>query len=199
MKRKQILASGLFDYISAGFNWWDVFLKISVATVFTRCIKSLNWLDFSEVMLVHRTFDVSKCGVITGIHCHLLNSFVLPGLKKLPRTLMMCLLHRIGHGDPLLEVTGVQLSRSSGSTGSLLPLPSSFSGSFSDSAELDSSSDSSLFPNRSLFGFGERSKEESLLVAQLSNLCTLPHSNNYMPMYYLFMRSTYKGRILNPV
>ena len=38
----------------------------------------------------------------------LLNSFVLLGLKKLFRTLMMCLLHR------LLEVTGVQLSSSSG-------------------------------------------------------------------------------------
>ena len=60
MKRKQLLASGLFDNISVGFNWWDVVLKISVATVFTRCMKSLNLLDFSEVMPVHRTFDVSK-------------------------------------------------------------------------------------------------------------------------------------------
>ena len=71
---------------------------------------------------------------------------------------MMCLLHRIGDGDRLLEVTGVQLSPSSGSTGSLLLalLPSSFSKSFSDSAELDSSV-SSLFPNKPLSGFGERS------------------------------------------
>ena len=79
---------------------------------------------------------------------------------------MMCLLHPIGDGDlggtlsapRLLEVTGVQLSPSSGSTGSLLlaSLPSSFSESFSDSAELDSSSDSSLFP---LSGLGERSKD----------------------------------------
>ena len=47
-----------------------------------------------------------------------------------------------------LGVTGVQLSPSSGSTGSLLlaSLPSSFSESFSDSAAIDSSSDSSLFP-----------------------------------------------------
>ena len=51
---------------------------------------------------------------------------------------MMCLLHPIGDGDlggtlsapRLLEVTGVQLSPASGSTGSLLlaSLPSSFSG-----------------------------------------------------------------------
>ena len=71
---------------------------------------------------------------------------------------MMCLLHPIGDGDlggtlsapRLLEVTGVQLSPSSGSTGSLLlaSLPSSFSESFSDSAAIDSSSDSSLFPNK---------------------------------------------------
>ena len=79
---------------------------------------------------------------------------------------MMCLLHRIGDGDRLLEVTGVQLSRSSGSTGSLLlaSLPSSFSGSFSDSAELDSSSDSSLFPNQALSGFGERCEERTVVV-----------------------------------
>ena len=44
--------------------------------------------------------------------------------------------------EPFLEVTGVQLSPSPGSTGSLLlaSLPSSFSESFSDSAQLDSSS-----------------------------------------------------------
>ena len=80
---------------------------------------------------------------------------------------MMCLLHRIGDGDRLLEVTGVQLSPSSGSTGSLLlaSLPSSFFGSFSDSAELDSSSVSSLFPNKPLSGFWERSKEQSLVVS----------------------------------
>ena len=82
---------------------------------------------------------------------------------------MMCLLHPIGDGDlggtlsapRLLEVTGVQLSPASGSTGSLLlaSLPSSFSESFSDSAQLDSSSDTSRFPNKPLSGFGERSKE----------------------------------------
>ena len=50
MKRKQLLASGLFDNISVGFNWWDVVLKISVATVFTRCMKSFNLLDKTIVI-----------------------------------------------------------------------------------------------------------------------------------------------------
>ena len=31
---------------------WDVVLKISVATVFTRCMKSFSLLDFAEVSVV---------------------------------------------------------------------------------------------------------------------------------------------------
>ena len=82
MKRKQLLASGLFDNISVGFNWWDVVLKISVATVFTRCMKSLNLLNFPEAVFVHRAFDVSKCGVITGIHCNFVKQLCTPGVEK---------------------------------------------------------------------------------------------------------------------
>ena len=47
----------------------------------------------------------------------------------------------------------------------LASLLASISESSSDSAELDSSSDSSLFPNKTLSGLGERSKEQSLLVS----------------------------------
>ena len=59
--------NGLFDNIFVGFSL-DVVLTMSVAAVFTHCMKSLNLLDLAEV--VHRIFDVSKCGVITGIHCN---------------------------------------------------------------------------------------------------------------------------------
>ena len=46
----------------------------------------------------------------------------------------------------------------------LSSLPASISESSSDSAELDSSSDSSLFPNQALSGFAERCEEQLLLV-----------------------------------
>ena len=62
--------NGLYDDISVGFSLDVVFVFVSVATVYTRCMKSFNLLDLAEVVVVHRTFDVSKCGVITGIHCN---------------------------------------------------------------------------------------------------------------------------------
>ena len=115
---------------------------------------------------------------------------------------MMCLLHRIGDGDRLLEVTGFQLSPSSGSTGSLLPLPSSFSGSFSDSAELDSSSESSLFPNKPLSGFVERSKEQSLLVSLAVSLGSIGSSGKesifFLRSFLLSCLRAYEGLLLVP-
>ena len=100
----------------------------------------------------------------------------------------------------LLEVTGVQLSTSSGSTGSLLlaSLPSSFCESFSDSAELDSSSDTSWFPNKPLSGFGERSKEQSLLVSVGSISSSGKESIFFLRSFLLSCLRAYEGLLLVP-
>ena len=99
-----------------------------------------------------------------------------------------------------LGVTGVQLSPSSGSTGSLLlaSLPSSFSELFSDSAEIDSSSDSSLFPNKPLSGFGERSKEQSLLVSLDSIGSSGKTSLFFLRSFRLSCLRAYEGLLLVP-
>ena len=155
-------------------------MEIFIATVFTvhTLHEVLQFAGFSQSRICALCF---LCQQVRRHHRHaLLNSDVLLGLKKLLRTLMMCLLHPIEDGDDslseprLLEVTGVQLSPS-GSTGSpllasmpssLASLPSLFSqSSDSDSAELDSSSDSSLFPNNPLSGLGAGEIQRTVVVS----------------------------------
>ena len=146
---------GLFGDIFAGYSW-DVVLKISVATVFTRCIKSLNLLDSAEVVPVHCTFDVSKCNVI---HCNFVEQLCTSGVEKVtPYSDDVLAPPSSGsHWCPVVSFFWSLL---------LASLPSSFSESSSDSVELDSST----FPNKPLSGFGERSKEQSLLLS-LGSIC----------------------------
>ena len=72
-------------------------------------------------------------------------------------------------------------------------LPPSFSESSSDSAELDSSSVCSLFPNRTLSGLGERSNEQSLVVSLDSIGSSGKVSVFFLRSFHLSCQRAYEG------
>ena len=109
----------------------------------------------------------------------------------------------------LLGVTVVQWLPPDGSTSSccsvsgakslmVASLPPSFSESSSDSAELDSSSDSSLFPNKTLSGLGERSKEPLLVVSLDSIGSSGKGSVFFLRSFRLSCLRAYEGLLLFP-